>query len=97
MVTCSSISAWKIPQTEESGRLRFMGSQSRTQPSMHMDHSPGSPVHGDFPGKNTGVGCHFLLQGISMTHGSNPQLLHCQADSLPLSHQESQALSIHSL
>ena len=24
---------------------------------------PGSSVHGDFPGKNTGVGCHFLLQG----------------------------------
>ena len=24
---------------------------------------PGSSVHGIFPGKNTGVGCHFLLQG----------------------------------
>ena len=23
---------------------------------------PGSSVHGNFPGKNTGVGCHFLLQ-----------------------------------
>ena len=42
-----------------------------------------------FPGKNTGVGCHFLLQGIFLTQGSNPCLLHlrhCQADSLPLSH-----------
>ena len=30
-----------------------------------MDCSPpGSSVHGDSPGKNTGVGCHFLLQGI---------------------------------
>ena len=30
-----------------------------------MDYSPpGSFVHGIFPGKNTGVGCHFLLQGI---------------------------------
>ena len=27
--------------------------------------TPGSFVHRDFPGKNTGVGCHFLLQGIS--------------------------------
>ena len=28
-----------------------------------MDCSPpGSSVHGDSPGKNTGVGCHFLLQ-----------------------------------
>ena len=30
-----------------------------------MDFSPpGSSVHGDSPGKNTGVGCHVLLQGI---------------------------------
>ena len=27
--------------------------------------TPGSFVHRDFPGKNTGMGCHFLLQGIS--------------------------------
>ena len=30
----------------------------------------------DFPGKNTGVGCHFLLQGIFPTQASNPHLLH---------------------
>ena len=29
----------------------------------------------DFPGKNTGVGCHFLLQAIFLTWGSNPHLL----------------------
>ena len=35
-----------------------------------MDCSPScSSVHGDFPSKNTGVGCHFLLQGIFMTQG----------------------------
>ena len=34
----------------------------------------------DFPGKNTGVGCHFLLQGIFSAQGSNPGLLHYQAD-----------------
>ena len=28
------------------------------------------------PGKSTGVGCHFLLQGISLTQGSNPGLPH---------------------
>ena len=33
---------------------------------------------GDFPGKDTGVGCHFLLQGILPTQGSNPGLLHCR-------------------
>ena len=30
----------------------------------------------DVPGKNTGVGCHFLLHGIFPTQGSNPGLLH---------------------
>ena len=29
-------------------------------------------------GKNTGVGCHFLLQGIFPTQGSNPGLLPCR-------------------
>ena len=38
-------------------------------------------------GKNTGVSCHFHLQGIFPTQGSNPHLLHWQADSLPLSYQ----------
>ena len=37
---------------------------------------PGSSVHGDSPGKNTGVGCHALLHGIFPTQGSNPGLLH---------------------
>ena len=49
--------------------------------------SPGSSVHGDSPGKNTGVGCHALLQGISPTQGSNLLLLcllHWQAGSLLL-------------
>ena len=41
------------------------------------------------PGKNTGVGCHTLIQGIFLTQGLSPcllHLLHWQADSLPLSH-----------
>ena len=41
----------------------------------------------DFPGKNTGVGCHFRLQGIFLTQGSNRHLLHWQADSLLLSQE----------
>ena len=32
----------------------------------------------DFPGRNTGVGCHFLIQWIFPTQGSNPGLLHCR-------------------
>ena len=51
-----------------------------------MDYSPpGSSVHGDSPGKFTGVGCHALLQGIFPTQGSNPHLLcllHWQSGSL---------------
>ena len=55
-----------------------------------MDCSPpGSSVRGDSPGMNTGVGFHFLLQGIFPTQGSNLGLLqllhwHWQAGSLPL-------------
>ena len=44
----------------------------------------------DSPGKNTGVGCHFLLRGIFLTHGSNPSLqlgrptlYHCAAWEAP--------------
>ena len=39
--------------------------------------------------KDTGVGCHFLLQEIFLIQGSDLSLLHWQADSLPLSHQGS--------
>ena len=53
-----------------------------------MDCSPpGSFVHGDSPGKNTGVGCHALLQGIFPTQESNQCLLcllHWQAGSSAL-------------
>ena len=35
---------------------------------------PGSSVHRDSPGKNTGVGGHALLQGIFLTQGSNLSL-----------------------
>ena len=44
-----------------------------------MDCSlPGCSCPWDFPGKNTGVGCHSLLQGTFPTQGSNPCLLHCR-------------------
>ena len=41
----------------------------------------------DFPGKNTGVVCHFFLQGIVLTQGSNSSLLHCRQTLYCLSHQ----------
>ncbi|KAM7232407.1 hypothetical protein CapIbe_017168, partial [Capra ibex] len=43
----------------------------------------------DLPGKNTGVGCHFLLQGIFPKQGLNLHLfhlLHWQVGSFPLLH-----------
>ena len=40
----------------------------------------------NFPGKNTGVGCHLFLQGMFLTQGLNLCFLQWQADSLPLSH-----------
>ena len=39
---------------------------------------PGSSIHGIFPGKSPGVGCHFLLQEIFPIQGSNSSLLHCR-------------------
>ena len=41
----------------------------------------------DFPGKNTGVGCHFLLQEIFPNQGLNPGLPHCRQTLYHLSHQ----------
>ena len=62
-----------------------------------MDCSPwGSSVPGDSPGKNTGLGCHALLQGIFPTQGSNLLLLcllHWQVGSLPLAPPEKPYLS----
>ena len=43
-------------------------------------------VHGDSPGKNTGVGCHSFLQRIFLTQGLNLDLPHCQQILYHLSH-----------
>ena len=55
-----------------------------------MDSSPtGSSVHGDSPGKDTGVGCHALLQGIFPTQESKRGLLHSRLTLYHLSYQGS--------
>ena len=76
--------------SEHLKHLKVKVSGNRLYPTLcdSMDCSlPDSSIHGmDLPGKNTGVGCHFLLQGIFLTQGSNPHLLcllHWQVDSLP--------------
>ena len=51
----------------------------------------------DFQGKSTGVGYHFLLQGIFLTQGSNPGPLHCRQMLYPLSHQGSPQNSRYSV
>jgi len=43
----------------------------------------------DFPGKNTGVVCHFLLQGIFLTQGLKLGLLHCRQILYLVSYQRS--------
>ena len=54
-----------------------------------MDYSlPGSSVHVDSPGQNTGAGSRSLLQGIFPTQGSNPGLPHCRQILYHLSHRE---------
>ena len=46
-----------------------------------------APLSMESPGKNSGVGCHSLLQGIFPTQGSNPNLLYCRQILYCLSHQ----------
>ena len=56
--------------------------------SMDCDPS-GCSVHRDSPGKNTGVACNALLQGIFPIQGSNSGLLHCRQFLYPLRNQGS--------
>ena len=53
--------------------------------TLRASHGPLCPW--DSPGKNTGVGCRALLQGIFPTQGSNPGLSHCRWILYRLSHQ----------
>ena len=57
---------------------------------------PGSSVHGIFSGKNTGEGCHSLLQGIFLTQRLNPGLLHCRQIRYRLSHWMEKEMATHS-
>ena len=71
-------------------RGRVLVAQSCLTLHNPMDCSSlGSSVHGILPGKDTGVGCHSLLQGIFPTQGSNLSLLYCRQMLYHLSHQGS--------
>ena len=72
-------------------KMKVLVAQSRLTPCDPMDCSPpGSSVHGILQAriKNTGVGCHFLLQEIFSTQRLNPGLPHCREMFYHLSHQE---------
>ena len=71
---------WQPPEMERSKEQILLQRLEGVQPCWRLDLSmcaksldhdpmdcspPGSSVHGDSPGKNTGVGCHALLQGSS--------------------------------
>ena len=69
-------------------RSEWVKSLSRVRLCDSMDCSLTRFLHPwDFPGKKTGVSCHFLLQEIFPTQGLNPGLLHCRQTLYRLSHQ----------
>ena len=96
--------------TEESGGLRFTGSQrvrhdgaygtstQRAGERLELGADRGGEALGNarsfFFFFLTGVGCHFLLQGIFLTQGSTWHLLHWQTDSLPLNHQGNPSVTV---
>ena len=71
--------AWVKSRNLKTSVVPCLVTQSCSTLCNPMDCSPpGSSIHGDSPGKTTGVGCHALLQGIFRTQGSNLGLLHCR-------------------
>ena len=109
MATHSSVPVWRIPGTREPGGLPSMGSHRVGHDWSDLAAAAVTKLcltlvtpwtlasllcPWDFPGKNTGMGYHTLLQGIFPTQGLNPRLLHWQVDSLPLTQLQSPPLSL---
>ena len=69
--------------------LCILVSQSCSTLCNPMNHSLPGPCPWNSQGKNTGVDCHFLLQGIFPTQGLNLGPLHCCQILYHLSHQGS--------
>ena len=79
-----------IPETMKSETVVKQWKQSCLTLCDPMDCSLATLLHPwDSAGKNTGVGCHALLQGILPTQGSKPGLLHWKQILYHLSHQGS--------
>ena len=78
---------WASPHVLIFPCVLCLATQSCPTPCNPMDCSPpGSSVYRDSPGKNAGVGCPALLQGIFPSQGLNPRLLHCTRTLYHLSH-----------
>ena len=81
-----SASPWTIPKVKGENVSRSVVSDSLQPHGLQLARllCPwGSP------GKNTGVGCHALLQGIFLIQGLNLDLPHCRQILYHLSHQQS--------
>ena len=80
MATHSSVLAWRIPGTGELGGLLSMGSHG-------VRHNWSDLAAVAAAGKNTGVCCHFFLQGTFANQGKNPGPPYCRQTLYHLSHQ----------
>ena len=78
-------------------RLQFSCSVVSDSLQPHGPQHARLPWPWNYPGKNTRVGCHFLLQGIFPTQGLNPGLLHCRHILYLLSHQGNPEKSFRAL
>ena len=89
-VSQAPVSSTSLAQTQMHSFLLKVKSLSRVQLfATPWTVAYQAPPTWDFPGKSTGVGCHFLLQGIFLTQGSNPGLPHCRQTPYCLSCQGS--------
>ena len=85
------INSWEVNENCKSNELT---KQCELNSESHSLVSSSLRSHGLYnpwnsPGKNTGVGCHFLLQGIFLIQGSNPGLPHCRQFLYCMSYQGS--------
>ena len=70
---------WILYQLSHKGSPNLRKSENEVVQSCPTLCNPTRLLHPwNFPGKSTGVGCHFLLQGIFSSQGSNPDLPHCK-------------------
>ena len=98
-MTAPDIQAWlhSVPLTLQQATIdprlcqRLLGPHAKSLQSCPILYNtadcrlPGSSVHGDSPGKNTGVGCHALLQGSFPIQGSSLRLTSIESV-MPSSH-----------